>query len=252
MTAKETLQERYIRYRDYSVYGGEIQVTAEQIRGFFEMKFNPEELTLMDSLVNQIELVKDKYPILSLVDMVVEGGVGQEKLMREVVRETFPQALYVGMDLSETLRTPFYRSMIDLETVSKIIKRNQNSIPTFGDYEIRANCFDYGLVQDMLAKAEKKYPLLVSMNGLFALESNVAISPYELKEEKDKYSYDHWFSEQSPYVAHLHLYNSPLRWKDRHTNEMMLNWPWIELHPYVTGTALTVEEMENGLCILLK
>lgn len=156
------------------------------------------------------------------------------------------------MDLSKTLETPVYRSIIDLETVEKIIRGNQNSIPTFSDSVIRANCFDYDLVKDIGRKAGRRYPLLVSMNALFALESNVAISKYELKEEKDRYSYDHWFSEHSNYVGHLHLFNSSLRWEDVNTNKMMLDWPWVDLYPYITKTDLTVEEMENGLFILLK
>lgn len=79
MTNKESTRW----YKDYSVYDGKMEVSSEEIQSLFEMAFTSEQLKLVNSLSDQIECLKEKYPILSLVDMVIEGVWGRTTKINE-------------------------------------------------------------------------------------------------------------------------------------------------------------------------
>lgn len=240
--------------RDYQI--GDKIIPARDIEGFFELNFEPEKLHLIDTLARQIEALKQQDSIFSQVDLVVEGAVGSGDLLREVIRLVYPypQTSYVGMDLNpvwKQLYKPRFRRQIDEVRVLKIDRDNQTSIPTLGGSSERvcANCFDYDLITDLAHKLNRRHPLLVSLNALGALSDPFSFGPGDddIKDLDDRQPVEDWFLPESPYVAHLHLFHEPIRFKSVSTGKMVLRYPFEDLITKANQCGARVVEIENGI-----
>ncbi|MFH0864124.1 MAG: hypothetical protein V1858_03490 [Candidatus Gottesmanbacteria bacterium] len=241
---------------DYDSFG--TKITAEEIKGYYNLRFKPEELRLIDSISLQIKELKEEYPILSQADLVIEGGVGSEDVMREIVRVIYPypKALYAGMDLNsiwERMHGPRYKLMVDENRAQQLSEANRTSIPAFSyDEKICANCFDYSLVKDLSHKLGRHFPLLVSFNALGALSDPYNWGPDEdrdVKKPEDSHPLEHWFSKDSPYIAQIHFSHEPIRFKNVFTNEMNLRFQFEDLCSCARRFNLQIAEVKNGLVI---
>ncbi len=141
---------------------------------------------------------------LDQADLIIEGGIGTNHLMAHVSRELFPQAIYIGTDISEAFVDRFgrVRGRIDDPTLERVERANG---PKFNPLEasVAANCLDANIINDIKRKTGSSFPILVSYNALVALADKKA-TPWERKHEDDRIALEHALS-TTPYQAQLHV-----------------------------------------------
>lgn len=203
---------------DYPNTGWGEMATEKEIKQNFQNSFKPEELRLIDQIASQIQDFKKTFPVLSHVDLVIEGGVGTGTLMREAVRLTYPypNSFYIAMDLNsiweQIIAPPRYKDKVDMAKIKDLQRENEQSVPAYPNIEetICANCFDYPLIFDISRKLHRRSPLLISFNAEFALEDySWGPGDNDVKRPFDRYPIEHWFSPRSPYVAQMFFFGEP-------------------------------------------
>lgn len=215
---------------------------------FPENGFTPEETAAIESVSEEIKPYLNRYPKLTQVNLVIEGGVGTGIIMPHITRELFPQALYVGTDLQPILAHRInlgrLKDQVDGDTVERLITANQSLQRDMGDSTlIYANCFDFPLVRDLCARLQKVNPVLVSFNAIGALIDR-GLTHYDKKERTDRYStdIDSWFVE-SPYIAQLHVANSEVNWKAGGSFSEIFAW----IRDAASNAGYATEELPIGV-----
>ena len=174
----------------------------------------PEDARKAERWVEPLEPLKGKYPLLAQVDLVIEGGAGTGVTMAHISKRLFPDALYVGTDLSEMVginKGGLYRS-IDERALQEIMRTNEHPSLAMRGAMVLANCFDYDLVRDIAQKTGRQYPLLASYKALQALVDR-KMNMWEKKDESDMRSIKDVANMDSPYIGQLHILYGGL-WDD--------------------------------------
>lgn len=205
----------------------------------------PESQEIIEEWVEALKGIKERHPILSQVDLVVEGGLGNGKTMPHIARSLFPDAVYVATDIYERL-VPGKRRLrrkVDEETVGSVVQANEGSFD-LGQAIIHANCFDEALILDLAQKTNSEHPLLVSFNCLFALLDRRK-NRWERKRDNDIYSASRIIRE-SPYVGQLHIINS-YPWEEEQTSHITC---FYYLEAIAQDDGWTTERLNNGLLMV--
>jgi len=144
---------------------------------------------------------------LNAVDLVIEGGVGNGTLMREIVKEVWPQALYLGTDISPALMAgkPRLKGQLTEQALEQITNPAKAE-----DQILYANCFDGELIRDIMNKTGRQIPILVSLDALYSLLAR-DLNLWEHKRGDDMVTVKQMLSPNTPYVAQFHL---GVVWKD--------------------------------------
>ena len=172
-----------------------------------QLYLNPDEFKNVCSWADPYLPYLKQYPLLQQVDLVIEGGIGTS-ISLNIVHRLFPQAVYIGTDLSPRIvgRRPRQINQIDDQILNGILEVDG----TFGqkNYEnavIHANCFDTKLIRDIMKKTGRYTPLLFSIDALNALLDMQKMNPWDKKFDVDKYTTQQVITSTSPYVAQLHI-----------------------------------------------
>lgn len=145
---------------------------------------------------------------LSNVDLVIEGGVGTSRTMVHMMRKVFPSALYVGMDVAEQLSQgrPWLSKSIDEETLQRILDANKHPDMLMEGAMVKASCFDFDLILDIMRKAGRSVPLLATFRALYSLMSTRERNPFEKKQsEIEIVTVKGLTSFQNPFFAQIHI-----------------------------------------------
>lgn len=183
-------------------------MSAENFPGIRQY-LNKGEVASVEEWARPVLSLIERNPLLRQVNLVVEGGIGRGQTMPHVVRKLFPDALYVGMDLSRFMfSVRRYTGSVDTGTIDGIIYANQHpSIPMKGAI-IRANCFDTTLVDDIAKKTDRDIPMFASWRALNAF-LNEGLSAHEDKRREDETSLEDIVSPVSPFRVQLYLAEYP-------------------------------------------
>ncbi len=182
-----------------------------------ERSYPPGFTEVVTEWVNGLRPVIQRIPSLKKVDLVIEGGWGGDNLMSHIAFDTFPGALYVGTDICEAIMESSFDKQrlsgaVDSATVQEIIAANAQRAYAMRDALVYGNCFDGKLISDLMAKLSRERPILVTFNGLGALEDTI-ISQSERKRQEDRYPIRRWFVSDMPYIAHMHVTHLGVDWK---------------------------------------
>ncbi|PIS08931.1 hypothetical protein COT75_04245 [Candidatus Beckwithbacteria bacterium CG10_big_fil_rev_8_21_14_0_10_34_10] len=184
-----------------------------------EISFCPQDIEFIYNVSDDLERCKSECPLLNQVDLVVEGGRGNRHGVREIVRNAFPQAIYIAMDLSAAVISYITKTKstedccrrikgsLTMAEIEELIKYQDYGLefPSPSFETIRANCFDTKLVENIAGQTNKKFPLLITGNALYALSSEGGISRYESRLTEDIFPIKQWFTNESPYAGQIHL-----------------------------------------------
>lgn len=194
----------------------------------------PGQQELIEGWLEGIPPLLEKHPRLNAVDLVVEGGVGTRIAMAHIARRLFPDALYVGTDISERLMIddPRQSGAIYEEILSRVQATNEHPSFNMPGATIYGNCLDTELIRDIMRRTGRKVPLLVSYNALNALLDREIIL-WGRKDESDITTIDDIVSPSSPYIAQLHIGEDLSR-----------------LEEAVKGSDWITERFDNGLLML--
>ncbi len=164
--------------------------------------------------VADLEPLKERYPILAEVDLVVEGGVGTGQTMAHIARAFFPKATYVGMDIAPTLMAgkPRQLQQVDPGVLREVIEANSHPTLEMEDTILHANCFDAELVRHIAQQVGAQMPFLVSFNALNALVDR-KMNPWDRKDDSDITTIDEVVTGQLPYRGQIHILNGDV-WGD--------------------------------------
>lgn len=192
----------------------------------------------IDTFASQIRLLKSQAPSLQDIDLVVEGGVGTGLSMNRVIRNAFPQSLYLGMEL-----------LAPGESVEKVIPETsvwamKHNFPR----TVLANCFDNDLIRDMMAKTDTKKPLLFSVNALAALDSYWL--PGDCQKRGEYVPIEEWFSNSVPYVAHIHLERNEDIWRSVREQDDVFGIHFKEVAQEATSHGWQVFTLNSGFAVV--
>lgn len=168
---------------------------------------------MLGELLQEVSL-KEKYPILEQVDLVIEGAVGGNRAMAYAAKFLFPDALYVGADL-HPLMIPMHKMRLSGSFDPQTFKQVQEANKSDGLFPegalVCADCFDKDLVQDIMQRGACRFPLLVSIDGLPFLLSH--LNAGDRKPTSDYHSIENILSRKTPFIGQLHVASSQL-WHD--------------------------------------
>lgn len=168
---------------------------------------------MLAELLQEVPL-KEKYPILKQVDLVIEGGVGGNRAMAYAAKFLFQRALYIGTDL-HPLMIPIHKMRITGSIDPQIFQQVQEANKSDGLFPegalVCADCFDEGLVRDIMHRSVCRFPLLVSIDGLPFLLSN--LNAGDRKPTSDYHPIKDILSEKTSFIGQLHVASSQL-WHD--------------------------------------
>lgn len=211
---------------------------------------SPGEQQRAGALVTGLELLKDRYPALSQVDLVIEGGVGTSRIMSHVARKFFPNALYVGTDISEMLVSGRRRQRrcVDEDTLQRVLKTNEYADLGIEGAILYASCFDADLIRDIANKAGRKHIFLTSYDALNAL-LYPDMNPLDKKDNDDIITISDMVRRDSPFTGQLHLISDGDLWTpDKQAAVTEHNYQKLELEGKAEGW--TTDRMTNGLLLL--
>ncbi len=212
---------------------------------------SPEEQQVTGNLVAGLEPLKKRHPSLTQVDLVIEGGVGTGRIMHHIARRFFPNALYVGTDISEMLvgKKGRKKGSIDDDTWQRILRANEYADLGIEGAILYGSCFDRELIRDIANKAGRQHALLTTFNALNAL-IYPDMNPLDKKDKDDIVSIpDMVRRPDSPFVGQLHLiYDEDLWTKDAQTTVTESNFKLLELAGQTAGW--TTDRFVNGLLLL--
>lgn len=212
-----------------------------------ESGFTPEE-ALISEWVQKLQPLKERYPTLATVDLVVEGGVGTGRIMSHVAHKLFPKAVYVGTDISSDLMTEKRRLFgeIDDEALNLVLQANEDPFDP-GRTIVFGNCFDVDLIQDIAQKVGAQNPLLVSHNGMASLTTK-DVNHFEKKRSRDRHSINH-IVHQTPYNVQLHVSSNEgyQVWAGKDKAEFFMFNGYYQLEEEAQKAGYTTERLDNGL-----
>lgn len=189
---------------------------------------SPVEFRSIENWVVELEPLVERNPFLKQVDLVIEGGVGNGRTMAHITKALFPNALYVGMDISEMLSLGRYlRREADEEAIKEVVEANQRPSVQMNGAMFMANCFDYDLIRDIMKKQGRRNPLLASYNAFAALVDK-RMNIQEKKSEADLIKIDEIVSSDSPFTAQLHINNDSELWEEENRNGLRDNFHALE------------------------
>src|SRR5581483_11567724 len=166
-------------------------------------------VTDIEILSHSLSELIERHPRLQSIDLIVEAGIGNGRVMPYVAKRLFPEAIYLGTDL--VLPAPHYRTSIDDEGLSRLAQANEAG--DINESILNANAYDYELVSDILEKTGRSNALLVSCNALFALSDKFG-TPWDIKSKPDQVSLREMIRPDSPYQAQLHAYTDEMKPKE--------------------------------------
>jgi len=177
----------------------------------------------------------EKHPRMKDVDLVIEGGVGTGVTFPDIAKRLFPDALYVGTDISADLMVgqPRVSKVIDETTLGIIQAANAGLSFDIRDAVIYANCFDKELVWDIAQKTRRINPILVTLNALYSLLRSDTITPEDM------------VSSNNPYMAQLHI---GVNWEDKGATS--LSSPYYSLESAAKSAGWTTERFDVGLLLI--
>lgn len=201
------------------------------------------------NLVTELKPLKEKYRTLEQVDLVIEGGVGGHRTMANVAKFLFPEALYIGADLHPFM-IPIHQKRLSISIdpqILRVVQEANKSEDSFPDSAlVCADCFDEGLVHDIMQKSGCRFPLLVSIDCLPFLISN--LNAGEPKLSSDYHPIEDILFRKTPFIGQLHVTSNPLWHKDgqKPGNEGY----YYELEEAAIKTGWKVDRHSNALILL--
>lgn len=159
-----------------------------------------EEKQTIRELVVGLEPLKDQFPTLNSIDLVIEGGVARNRVMANTMLRLLPQALYTGIDIDTTVFRPEHRqsALLDDETLKRIMRANQYPQLGVSGAIVHGNCFDLELLRGIVQKLGRTRPMFVTIDALVSLfiSEDVLLDANKLKD---------MISPEKPYIAQLHV-----------------------------------------------
>lgn len=214
-------------------------------------QLTPEDVAAVESWVTPVAERLRRFPELpSSVDLVIEGGVGNGTTMSHIVRRLFPRALYIGTDLSPQLMAGKrrLRGQVDDEILQELVSANSRSARDLEKVVIYANCFDSGLIHDIMRKSGRAIPFLVSYNAIGSLADR-KMNMLERKEGEDNIPISRWFAPELPYIGQAHIINYGLDWEiDRPPT--IFDHKMREVATEAEQNGYAVERMDIGVIIV--
>lgn len=209
---------------------------------------SPTERQSVENWVADLEPLKERYPVLNQVDIVIEGGVGTRRTMPHIARRFFPNSLYFGTDLSQMLAGSRrrQRGQIDDDALERALRTNEHPDLGMEGAILLADCFDYALVQDIVRKTGKKVPFLASYNAVPALFDR-KMNPTESKESGDLHAMDATL-DATPYSGQLHIINDAYIWDEGPTDRIRERY--FDLETAAQQRGMTTERVDCGLLVL--
>lgn len=207
-----------------------------------------QEAISIESWANDFKPLLESHPELRSTDLIIEGGVGTNRTLTHIARYLFPNALYIGMDLSEMNEGYKGRQQSEIteNSLDRILKaNNQPSLDMTGAI-LYASCFDYSLVNDIAQKTQRKHLILTTWNALNALIDK-SLNPWERKYESDQTTFSQMTSPDSPYKTQLHLVNFDGLWDDTVSDATQRNYLGLEDSAIQSGWQS--ERLESGLLL---
>lgn len=193
---------------------------------------------IIEELCESIFPFLEKYPSLNQVDLVIEGGFGNGETIPHITKRLFPNALYIGMDLSRGISSQYFEGE---KTLEQIQKANQKPTVAMSGAKIRANCFDTELIQKISVATEKKHPLLCSWLALNALLDK-KMNPWDKKKKEGLTSIDDMVNKKNPYQAQLHM---GVDWEDEQYDRY-----YFQLEEQANQSEWATERLTNGLLLI--
>lgn len=183
-------------------------------------------------------------------DLVIEGGIGLGATMPDIAKGIFPDALYIGTDISEAYVNRFGRTgkSITNQTLNKVTEANQGEF-NLKEARIAGNCLDADLINDILVKSGKSKPVLVSMNAMAALFGNKS-TPDERKRNEDIFGYEEFLG-STPYRAQLHLLGLDFVdfWNGNEYSSTRICTPFFRLEEAARALGWKTQQLPIGLFI---
>lgn len=208
----------------------------------------PETIQAIESWKQVLSPIFERHPVLSQVDLIIEGGVGGGRFMPHLIRALFPQAVYIGTDISEEFAQslgfhgPRLRGTVADSVVRDIIAEHELPTTDREKAMIRANCLDMELVRDLMAKLAKRKVMLVSYNAMGSLQGK-EINIWEKKNDGDRLPLNLTTQPDSPYEAMLHLINTEYgAW-----GSLSMNRGFFELLDSSQAAGWQIEQFDQGL-----
>lgn len=217
---------------------------------YHDGQLTPKEVSAIESWVSILSEHLKKFPELpASVDLVIEGGVDNGITMPHIIPRLFPNALYVGTDISPLLMVGKRRisKQIDDDSLQALIRANTGVANNLASAVLYANCFDGNLIKDIMRKTGRKVPFLVSFNAIASLaDPKISIGR---KEPKDDIPIQQWFNNDLPYIGQLHVIKYLLDWQTTHP---------LTIFDYAIRDVLThaqlnyyiVEQMDRGILVV--
>lgn len=209
----------------------------------------PDQRRSIGNWIADLEPLKDRYPILNRVDLVVEGGVGNGQTMAHIARAFFPRSRYVGMDLAPTLMASKPRQLhhVDPGALKETLDANDDPTLEMDGAILHANCFDGELVTDIAKQTGAQVPFLVSFNALSALVDR-KMNPWDSKGDDDITTLERIVG-RSPYMGQLHMLNDPSLWEDA-TPLSAIHKNFYDLEAAAIQTRWQTERLDYGLLLI--
>lgn len=179
----------------------------------YEYTLYPEEVSAIERWATLLAPTLEQYPILSQVDLIVEGGAGIGVTMPHIMHRLRPQAIFVGTDLSQfyavSHKLPNHQGYVTEATIQRLLTANANWQRFMIEATIHADCFDLDLVRDLAVKLGASNPMLVSFDAIGHLRDHRRSSDLNR-------SVANWLND-SPYIAQLHLVSYGVDWSNGRT-----------------------------------
>lgn len=169
---------------------------------------SPGDAGIIEHYAVDLQPLVERNPRLRDIDLIIEGGVGTRRNMVHMMRRIFPQALYIGMDLSEIAGAtrPWLRGSIDENALQRIISANE--YPSFGmeGAMVKANCWDMDLIVDIMHKTNRTTPLFATYLALEPLREWRDLNIDERKHSDDEVvTAEKLVSMDIPFIAQIHV-----------------------------------------------
>lgn len=209
----------------------------------------PDQRRSIGNWIADLEPLKDRYPILNKVDLIIEGGVGNGQTMAHIARAFFPRSRYVGMDLAPTLMASKPRQLhhVDSGVLKEILDANDDPTLEMDDAILHANCFDGELVTDIAKQIGAQVPFLASFNALSALVDR-KMNPWDSKDDDDITPLEKIVG-RSPYTGQLHMLNDPSLWDDA-APLSAIHKNFYDLEAVAMQTGWQTERLDCGLLLI--
>lgn len=208
-----------------------------------ENTLNPEEVSAIESWTSLLTPTLEQYPILSQVDLIVEGGAGIGVTMPQIMHRLWPQAFFVGTDLSQfyavSHRLPSHQGHVTDATIQRLMTANANWQKFMIGATIHADCFDFALVRDLTARVGASTPMLVSFDAIGHLRDNMRV-------KSQRRSVADWFND-SQYVAQLHLASYGIDW---HNGRSALDQTFRKIEESAAGRGYAVSKFPTGILVV--